>query len=391
MTILTPLLFILLMIVPVWLSQKNLQETKKIGIIDQSGDFKNLFVSNDKLKFNYLSVPADSLKNTYNKNNLSSIVLIPENYKKDSIYIYSNEPITIDVKQTIKLYVNNFVKNKNLLEMNIDPTVLAEAEEDIPLKTWQWSKTGELKQSSSELNTALGFIGAFIIYMVIFIYGAQLMRGTMEEKKDRIVEIIVSSAKPFELMLGKILGVAMVAFTQFGIWLSAITGFIIIGKETILSKAGPQFSSILIALQNLDSLSWILLFLFFFVGGYLLYGSLFAAIGGAVDNETDTQQFMLPITIPLIIAFVFAQTIIQAPNGDLAVTLSIIPFTSPVVMMVRIGFGVPLWQMFLSAGLLIVTFLFTTYIAGRIYRIGILSYGKKVTYKDLWRWIKYKG
>jgi len=388
MTFLTPILFILIFLIPVWIANNDFKGEKTIGIVDNSNEFQHIFVSSDNLKYEFIqSAPKDSLQKIYDQQNYDAILIIPANYETDSIKTYSEFPIPLDLKYTIQYTINAYVENKNLVALNIDPSLLAEAKSEIKVSSDNW----ENQKTDSELNTVLGFASAMIIYMFIFIYGAQLMRGAMEEKKDRIVEIIVSSAKPFELMLGKILGVALVAFTQFGIWLSTVILVLVIGKDTFLASGGAEMTSILISIQNIDSFSWIIMFLFYFVGGYLLYGSLFAAIGAAVDNETDTQQFMLPLTLPLIIAFVFAQTIIQDPSGNLAVIFSLIPFTSPVVMMVRIGFGVPVWQMLASGTLLILTFLFTTYIGAKIYRIGILSYGKKVSYKDLWKWIRYKN
>lgn len=388
MTFLTPLLFVLIFLIPTWLSNKDLQGEKTIGIVDYSNEFNNVFISSDNIKYEFIqAAPKDSLQKIYEEYKYTAILIIPQNYKTDSIKAYSEFPIPLDLKYNIQYMINSYVENVNLLAMNIDPNMLAQAKSDIKILSDNW----ENQKTNSELNTVLGFAGAFIIYMFIFIYGAQLMRGTLEEKKDRIVEIVISSAKPFELMLGKVIGVAMVAFTQFGIWIGTIIIFIFVGKQTIMASGGAELTSILVSLQNINSFSWILMFLFYFIGGYLLYGSLFAAIGAAVDNETDTQQFMLPLTLPLILAFVFAQTIIQDPSGNLSVIFSLIPFTSPVVMMVRIGFGVPLWEMFASGTILILTFLLTTYIGSKIYRIGILSYGKKVSYKDLWKWIRYKN
>jgi len=389
MTFLTPVLFVAIILIPVWITNKEDKTENKIAIVDQSSQFQDAFVSTETLTFDFVDANIDSIRSVYKTNNYTAIVVIPQDYQTDSIYIFSEEPITMSLKQTLKIYVESFAERQKLISLNIDPDIIAQAKQNIPIKTYQWSDSGELEQSSSEFNMILGFIGAFIIYIFIFTYGSQLMRGTLEEKKDRIIEIIISSAKPFELMLGKTIGVAMVAFTQFGIWILTILAVMFLGKDSF--SAGTEFSTIITSLQNFNSFSWIAYFVFFFISGYLLYGSMFAAIGAAVDNETDTQQFMLPITLPLILALIFAQSIIESPNGDLAVILSMIPFTSPIVMMVRIGFGVPFWQMAASGILLIGTFLLTTYLGSKIYRIGILSYGKKVSYKDLWKWIRYKG
>jgi len=390
MTFLSPFLFILIILIPVWMTTNNKVENMNIAVVDNSSQLHTAFVVSDEINFNYFQGGMDSVNSIYDTENYDAVIFVPIDFRKDSITIFSSKPISLGVKSKIQYMINSFVERQNLLAQNIDPAILMKVKEDIPIKTFTKSKSGILEKSSSELNTALGFIGAFIIYMFIFIYGAQLMRGTMQEKTGRVVEIIVSSVKPFQLMFGKIIGVALVAFTQFGIWVGSVLVFIMAAKDNLLASS-PQIQGIMMSLHSVNFGMWIPLFLFFFIGGYLLYGSMFAAIGAAVDNETDTQQFMLPITIPLILAFVFAQSIIENPSGQLAFWLSEIPFTSPIVMMVRVGFQVPAWEIILSAILLILTFLTTVWLASKIYRIGILSYGKKVTYSDLWKWIRTKN
>lgn len=392
MTLLTPVLFALLIIVPVYIMKNPQTPTRNFAVIDNSNLFSKVFVSNDKYKFSFINQPQDSLLNYCKKNNIYAVVVIPENYLIDSVQIYSQEPITLDVKGTFQSLLDAQAMKMFLEEQHIDPAILAQAHKEVPLKTYQWSnENGKAQDSSSEVYTALGYIGAFIIYMFILIYGAQLMRSSMEEKKDRIMEILVSSVKPFNLMMGKVIGVALVAFTQFFIWIAAAIFLISSFHLSAHAVGGMQFLSVLTAIKTVNITKFVILFLIYFIGGYLLYGSLFAAIGAAVDNETDTQQFMLPLTLPLILSVVFAQSVITEPNGQLAVILSMIPFTSPVVMLVRVGFGVSFWQMALSISLLVLTFLLCVYLAAKIYRIGILAYGKKITYHDLWKWIKYKG
>jgi ABC-2 type transport system permease protein len=265
--------------------------------------------------------------------------------------------------------------------------------------------------SVAEINTVIGYMAAFAIYLFIFIYGAQVMRGVLEEKTNRIVEVIVSSVKPFQLMAGKIFGVVLVGLTQLMVWIILSGVFItvlsiLIGgniqnptmpmemtdASTINSVGDKGVASIL---QGLNALNLPLLlgaFVFYFLGGYLFYSALFAAIAAAVDNETDTQQFMLPVTLPLVLGIVIAMSVVTSnPHGSMAYWFSMIPFTSPVVMMVRLPFDVPLSELLLSMFLLILGFLFTTWLASRIYRVGILMYGKKATYKELWKWITYKN
>jgi ABC-2 type transport system permease protein len=390
MTFLTPLLFVLVIFLPVWMSQNNISEKQNIAIIDESSFFIDYFANTEKVQYTYFNVKPDSLFNFMKDMGFTAIVVIPENFKQDSIHIFSEKQVPLEIKSQINALVNSKVETQNLLNKNIDPQVLVEAKENIPIQAMEWSKDGETKKTEYEVNMAIGFAAALIIYMFIFMYGAQLMRGTMEEKSGRIVEILASSVKPFEMLMGKIIGIAFVAFTQFGIWLLTILTVFFVGK-TVLATESPEILSVLSSFQNIHSILWFLVFVFYFIGGYLFYGSLFAAVGAAVDNETDTQQFMLPITLPLVLAFIFAQSIITNPDGQIAMWLSLIPFTSPLVMIVRLGFGVPMWQLIVSIILLICTFVFSTYIASKIYRIGILSYGKKITYGDLWKWIRYKN
>jgi ABC-2 type transport system permease protein len=254
--------------------------------------------------------------------------------------------------------------------------------------------------------------------MFIFMYGVQVLRGVIEEKSNRIIEVIISSVKPFQLMMGKIIGIALVGLTQFILWVvltlsitAAAQTFILkdkysseeVLKEVNMSTQLMQQTQNTTNIRNVDSNEILdilkqinytlilLVFLFYFMGGYLLYGAMFAAIGAAVDNEADTQQFMLPITIPLVFAFIVAQMAMQNPEGPMAFWFSIVPFTAPVVMMVRVAYSVPVWELVLSMILLTITFILTTWLAARIYRVGILMYGKKPTYKEMWKWIFYKG
>ena len=282
---------------------------------------------------------------------------------------------------------------------------------------------GRESKSYTEINMVLGMFAGFLIYFFIFMFGAQVMRGVIEEKTSRIVEVIISSVKPFQLMMGKIIGVGLVGLTQFLLWVVLTFGIVTVITSTFAGKGQHKQSieqsmmqnaskynpdnlaqtdapsvkekqdegvnEIFEALNTVNFPVMIGAFVFFFLFGYLMYGSLFAAIGGAVDSEADTQQFMLPITVPLILSIVMMQYFIQDPSGQIAFWFSIFPLTSPVAMMIRIPFGIPYWQVALSMALLILTFLGTTWMAAKIYRTGILMYGKKVSYKELWKWLRY--
>jgi len=268
------------------------------------------------------------------------------------------------------------------------------------------------------LSMGIAYASALLIYMFIFLFGSQVMRGVIEEKTNRIVEVIVSSVKPFQLLMGKVVGVALVGLTQFLAWVALTLVLVVLaqgiflpditkealqqanqmqmvgslaGDSVQLSATTEKARDVLQMIQSINFGVLISCFLFFFIGGYLLYGSLFAAIGSAVDSETDTQQFMLPITIPLIVAIMVMINAMQNPDGVLAFWFSIIPLTSPIVMMARIPFGVPYSELALSAVLLILTFVGAIWLSAKIYRTGILIYGKKLTYRELWKWLTYKN
>ena len=263
----------------------------------------------------------------------------------------------------------------------------------------------------------LGILCAFLIYLSLFIYGTQVMRGVIEEKVSRIVEVIISSVKPFQLMLGKIIGVGMVGLTQFILWIVISIGLSMAGGTAMMKTSmhnkqeqmaqmrhmgaggaaaaqqvpAGEMTGVMQAIASIPIAYTLGCFLFYFLFGYLLYSAIFAAVGSAVDNETETQQFMLPITLPLIFTFALAQSfIINNPDSSLSIWLSMIPFTSPIAMMIRIPFGVPVWQLALSMLFMVLGFLFTTWVAARIYRVGILMYGKKASYKELAKWFMYK-
>jgi len=316
------------------------------------------------------------------------------------------------------------IESLKLEASGIDKETLNATRANINLTSIKLDESGGEEKSYAEVAMGVGFISALIIYFFIFMFGSQVMRGVIEEKTSRIVEVIVSSVRPFQLMMGKILGIALVGLTQILLWVvltfgiyTAFAGFysdtldmkaqqerIMTQQNSMTSVLGaqqqeaenteainPQVNKVFDIINSINFGVIIGSFLFFFLGGYLMYSALFAAIGSAVDNETDTQQFMLPITAPLILAIIVAQFVIQNPEGPLAFWFSIIPLTSPVIMMIRIPFGVPTFDMILSMTLLIAAFIATTWLAGKIYRTGILMYGKKVDYREIWKWIKHRN
>jgi len=372
--------------------------------------------SNEVYSFQFVDGSIDNVKkqNSTSKE-FTALLYITDNLKSNpnAVTLYSEKQVNMELKSYITGLLNKYTEEQKLADYNIPnlKEMVEKSRTSIDLKTIKWGENGNDKVGSAELALVIGMITAFIIYMFIVIYGAQVMTGVVQEKTNRIVEVIISSVKPFELMMGKIIGIAMVGLTQFLMWviLTAVittVGSAILGlnmdvnslqqmqqvgvHSSLQTQAMPsEMQNLFIALNGLNYVQIIGLFIVYFLGGYLLYASLFAAVGSAVDNETDTQQFSLPIMLPIIFAIYAGIFSAQNPDGPLAFWCSMIPFTSPIVMMVRLPFDVPVWQIVLSISILILSFVGTTWMAAKIYRTGILMYGKKVTWKELWKWLRY--
>ncbi len=410
MTILGPVMMAGLMLVPIWLAIKD-KDIQRIEVIDETGAFINQFENTTELQFKNEFISIEEAKaNLYN--DFYTAILHIKSVEKDAeIQMYYKKQPGFTTIMTIEKTIENVIRSIEIQnKFNVGKDQLASIQPNISIKPISLTIDGKEESKNVGISTALGFGGAILIYFFIFMYGVQIMRGVIEEKTSRIVEIIISSVKPFQLMMGKIVGIAMVGLTQFLLWtiLTGIIYTVIMGAFGVDAAASqtegmmdqvnmPQLSEnpyqdIIGGLESIPFMQILISFIFYFLGGYLLYGALLAAVGSAVDSEADTQQFMLPITIPLIFAFVVAQTVMDNPDGSMAFWLSIIPFTSPVIMMVRIPFGgVETWELLLSMGSLILGFLGTTWVAAKIYRTGILMYGKKITYKELGKWLFYKG
>lgn len=437
MTILGPLLFGMMVILPIILA-KTEEEENIIAVIitDEHGkpiagmeEFVSKGLPNTKfLKFEYLSdVELKTLLKALPYSKYYAILHIPYNVVNSQIVeLYSKKQPSLSIEMHITKSLEQFLFKEKLRAKNISPDVFYSADIKIFLKTIKIEKTGKYYETQArELKRLVGYIGGFLIYFFIFFFSSQVMRGVIEEKLNRVVEIVISTVKPFQLMLGKIIGIGLVGLTQFLIWVILLFA-IMFGLQKYVSYnenlyitqyqpqtfiGGPQnsqtiiqqnnnqqiissnikFETAKIILQSLKQINFtfiIIMFLFYFIAGYILYASMFAAIGAAVSSETDTQQFLFPVTIPLIFSLIIMGYTFSNPEGSLSVIFSIVPFTSPVVMMSRIGWSIPVNQLILSVVLLIFTFLFTIWLAGRIYRIGILMYGKRPTYKDLIKWIK---
>jgi ABC-2 type transport system permease protein len=424
MTILGPLLMAGVLIVPVWLAMRD-KTDHQVLVLDHSGLFIEKLTNTSQIKFTY---GAESIASAKLKLKDGPFDLIMEikgdalNDEKTTPVLYYKKQPGISTEQYITNQMENILFDYRLQGDSIDIRKIDKARRQVQLLTLKVTENGTDEKTNTEVNMAIGFGCAIAIYFMIFLYGSQVMRGVIEEKSNRIVEVIISSVKPFQLMLGKILGVALVGLTQFILWIiltlvlqTAITTFLFKGEIADKVKQNSQIEKVMkndltadittlekvetpneaIALFNdLDKVNFsqiIICFAFFFLFGYLLYAALFAAIGSAVDNEADTQQFILPVTIPLILSFIIAQNIIKDPDSSMAQFFSIFPLTSPIVMMVRLPFGVPMWELLLSMFMLIIGFLFFTWLAGKIYRTGILMYGKKTTWKELGKWLFYKG
>lgn len=392
MTFLGPILLASILILPIYLAN-NSQDIRNVAVANQK-DF-NL---KDNELLNFVTIPqheVDNIKTNFKDSPYYALLIIQD----DTYSLYSNQQVTLNVINEIKRQIEYTLKFNNLKKLGIDDQTLKSAEQNINLKTKIINEKGESTNTHSEVSTGLGFLGGILIYMFIFMYGTMVMRGVIEEKTSRIVEVIISSLRPFQLMMGKIIGVALVGLTQFLLWvmftvaLSALAEMVLL-NDVLLEASNTESQSVIIAqIKSLTSginiIQIFISFLFYFIAGYLMYSSLFAAVGSAVDAEADTQQFILPVTLPLILSFILIQPIIDNPEGSLAFWMSIIPFTSPIIMMVRLPFGVDSWQIIISMTILISTFIMTTWLASKIYRTGILMYGKKASFRELLKWLKY--
>ena len=397
MTLLTPLLFISIPVITTLLSS-NTEESNNIAIVNHNKILSFFQEENEYLKFLPLEIENKIHIESYLET-FDAVVYIPstENVEdlSSSIEIFSKKQLSLQLINNIEFHIQDKLKTLKLTQFNIDPNLLSKAEIKVNIQGIIINEKGQKTEGNSEVSYVLALLSGFLIYIFIFMYGAMIMRSVIEEKTNRIVEVIISSVQPFQLMISKIIGVALVGLTQFLIWiilgfiLFALTQNFLIGN---LSDSGnPELiGNLLYSIDGVPFVKLITAFVFFFLGGYLLYGSLFAAIGSVVDQETDTQQFMLPLTIPLIISFISVQIVADNPDSTVSHFLSIFPLTSPILMMVRIPFGVEWIELIASIMVLIFSFIFTTWLAAKIYRTGILMYGKKVNYKEVWKWIKFK-
>lgn len=413
MSILGPILFGAIMFVPALITIFASDDDKRIAIVDESGLFRDKFESSKSLTFSVVPINIDEAKAALKEKKYDGVLLIPdiELTSPKGFTYFSEESLAPMTKSNLERTIRQEIEELRMMRSGIKQEQLDSIRAKVDIATIKIGEEGE-KASSSGAAMVIGYVGAFFIYIFIFLYGAQIMRGVMEEKTNRIIEVLICSVRPFDLMMGKIIGIGAVALTQFLIWvvlsLGITTGVSMAFGVDKVSEArakgqleqlqqNPEMANAVEVSNAMDAIASINVpvtvaaFLFFFFAGYLMYGAMFAAVGAAVDNETDSQQFMLPITIPLIFAIVSLSAVIANPNGQLAFWLSVVPLTAPVVMMARVPFTGANWELFLSMGILIACFIGMVWVAGRIYRVGILMYGKKPTYKEIGKWLFYKA
>jgi len=400
MTILGPLLMAGIIILPTYLAMQGHDE-RTIALYEENTFFSSKLEDTDNLHF--VKIPEQEVRIIKEDFSSTPYYALLDIKDAENFTLYSNQQVSLSVKSEIENKLSDIIQRQKLKLAGIDLQILEGVSTQIQVETIIIGEEGETT-GNAEVSFGIGFMCGILIYMFIFMYGTMVMRGVIEEKTSRIVEVIISSVKPFQLMMGKILGVALVGLTQFMLWiiltliLSAFAEVLFFDSLTISTESiavGKEqsliLSSLSTSLAGINILQLLFSFVFYFLGGYLLYSALFAAVGSAVDAEADTQQFILPITIPLIISFILMQPVMDNPDGVLAYWLSIIPFTSPIIMMVRLPFGVNNSELLLSMALLVTGFLATTFFAAKIYRTGILMYGKKASYKELWKWLTYRG
>ena len=414
LTFLGPILMAAIYIIPIMLALNSSNENMRIAVVDESHWFEDRFTNNKEHTFVTLpGQPIDSVKELVKTGIFDMAVYVPPtqlNIPSNAV-VYSIRQVPMDVENYISNVMKKEIEDQKLMAKGVDPEIVSAVKTDVNLQIMRMDDKGNEKETFTKVQFALGIALSMLVYMFIIFFGGQVMQGVAEEKTNRIIEVIISSVKPFQLMMGKVIGVSLVALTQFVLWI-LLTGALYLGFSAFLGLSSPEILSsgtvmtqeitsnnimsneavqnIVQIAHSIDFGTIISCFLVFFILGYLLYATLYAAIGSLVDNNTDSQQFTLPITVPLIVAIISAFYIVNNPDSSLSIWLSMIPFTSPISMMVRIPFGVPIWQIVLSIVILAGTFVAMTWIAAKIYRTGILMYGKKLSYKEIFKWLKYK-
>ena len=416
-TLLTPVLMIALMLAPILLAQYSGSEQKVIAVVDDTGIIGSQLQGNDEIKFEQAELPIDIARVEYGDR--YAILHIGNDIMQNAadVRLYTNSTASITLEQNIASQLRMVIEGMKLQQTGIEnlPAILSSIQTDINLQSYSNSapaeegETSSGKSNSSVVATVVAYILSFMLYMFILIYGVMVMQSVIEEKNSRVLEVMASTVHPHEMMMGKILGVASVALLQICIWLVLIFGvgyFAVpqmIPEEMSMAVAMLQQGAtptgieadmgLLQAIATLTDVGYLMKIvaslLVFMVFGFLLYAALFATIGSAVDNPQDAQQLQTPITLPIILSLMVMLMVINDPTSDIAFWFSMIPLTSPIVMMARIPYDIPTWEIFLSIGILIATFAIVVWFAGKIYRVGILMRGKKPSFKELWKWMRY--
>ena len=425
-TFLVPIFFAAMCILPSVIMFMAKDSGKQVAVIDQSGIVMPYLVDSEAVEYtDYSSEPVDSMKTRFEELGLDVLVVVsPVDTLAKTVTVasYSEKPLSMELKEGLRSKVNDAVEDYRLAQYEISDLkqIMEDVKADVSMATYTLDESGEEKITSSEVYMVISMILSIIIYMFIAMFSGMVMQSVIEEKASRVVEVLVSSVKATELMFGKIIGVACVALTQFFLWIiltlvlvggfSAFIGFdslmgdpaqteqmmemtaqmggVDMAEMTSAMQQEEGMGAVLSTLKDINWVQMVLAFIIYFALGYLLYASFFAAIGSAVENEADTNQLQMPVTIPLLLAFFIALYAFNAPDSQVVWWGSMIPFTSPIVMLARIPFGVPAWELALSIALLVATFIACGWASAKIYKIGILMFGKKTTFKDLWKWLR---
>ncbi len=420
MTLLTPIIIAGFYGIAIYFSVQGITGTvNKIAVVNENKTLTTQLPSTKNRTYVYVPQSLKEIKSSINKSGYDYILYLPD-FSIDEpkgIQLLGSKQAGLALSSKISDDIEELIRNQKLKASGIAQKDLDKLKTSVEIDTKKIADTGKEEDSSAGASTIIAYVSGILMFMFIMLYGVQVMRGVIEEKTNRIIEVMISSVKPFQLMMGKIIGIALVGLTQFILWIvltasiSTVAMKAFVGdkemKQSIqatevqaknmpgakVATAGnPAFSNIQKSLANLPVTKIITVFVFFFIGGYLFYSALYAAIGSAVDNETETQQFMMPVMMPLLFGYILSLSVVtNDPYGPLAFWLSVIPFTSPIAMMVRLPYGVPDWQLALSMGLMIIGFIGTVWIASRIYRVGILMYGKKASFKEMIKWFAYKN
>lgn len=421
MTFLTPLLIAGIYGLIGYFTYKGIKDTHdKVAVVSTNTTLTEKLITDENIEYEYINQSLEAAKKSITTSDYDYLLYLPEFTleKPKGIELFGEKQAGMSLNNRISNDIEELIRNQKLKQSGISQSDLDQLKTSVNIDTKKIVKeTGKEEASSAGASTIIAFIAGVLMFMFIMLYGIQVMRGVIEEKTSRIIEVMISSVKPFQLMMGKIVGIALVGLTQFILWIvltltiSTVAVSVFVNKDdvkkiAVSAQAGSQISTgttavdvpqgpvadIQKSLAGLDLGKILIVFTFFFIAGYLFYSALYAAIGSAVDSETETQQFMMPVMMPLLLGYALSLSVVtNDPYGNIAFWLSMIPFTSPIAMVVRLPYGVPNWELALSMGILVVGFIGTVWVASRIYRVGILMYGKKTTFKEMFKWFTYKN